>query len=42
MAIVSITRLRVRSWQYLPAFLSYTLRSFLQAKRAEAIFVHRY
>ena len=35
MAVVSITRLRVRSWKYLPAFAFYSFRSFVQAKRAE-------
>ena len=32
---VSITRLRVRSWKYLPAFLVAALRSALQARRAK-------
>jgi hypothetical protein len=35
MAIVSITRLRVRSWKYLVPFLFYALRSALQAKYSE-------
>jgi len=35
MAIVSITRLRVRSWQYLVPFLFYALRSALQAKYSQ-------
>jgi hypothetical protein len=35
MAIVSITRLRVRSWFYLPAFFVQTLRSARQAARAD-------
>jgi hypothetical protein len=35
MAIVSITRLRVRSWRYLPAFSFQTLRIALQAARAD-------
>lgn len=34
MAIVSITRLRVRSWKYLAPFLFYALRSSHQAKRS--------
>ena len=35
MPFVSITRLRVRSWRYLPAFLVQTLRIARQAARAE-------
>jgi Domain of unknown function (DUF3291) len=34
MPLVSITRLRVRSWRYLPAFLIKSIRSARQAKRA--------
>jgi hypothetical protein len=34
MPFVSITRLRVRSWRYLPAFLFQTLRAARQAKAA--------
>lgn len=34
MAIVSVTRLRVRSWIYLPAFLLTSLRVARQAKNA--------
>jgi hypothetical protein len=34
MALLSITRLRVRSWRFLPAFLIQSLRSALQAKAA--------
>jgi hypothetical protein len=34
MPFVSITRLRVRSWRYLPAFLVQSLRSARQAKAA--------
>ena len=35
MPLVSITRLRVRSWTYLPAFFVATFRSALQARRAK-------
>jgi hypothetical protein len=34
MAIISVTRLRVRSWFYLPAFLFRSLRVGQQAKKA--------
>ena len=34
MPFVSITRLRVRSWRYVPGFLIQSLRAALQAKRA--------
>ena len=35
MPVVSITRLRVRSWRYLPGFLIQTLRIARQAARAD-------
>jgi heme-degrading monooxygenase HmoA len=35
MAIISITRLRVRSWRYLPAFLFDSIRSARQAANSE-------
>jgi Domain of unknown function (DUF3291) len=34
MPLVSITRLRIRSWRYVPAFLVYALRAAWQAKTA--------
>jgi hypothetical protein len=34
MPFVSITRLRVRSWRYLPQFLFQSIRAALQARRA--------
>ena len=34
MPFVSITRLRVRSWRYLPGFLIQSFRAARQAKRA--------
>jgi hypothetical protein len=35
MPLISVTRLRVRSWRFLPGFLFYALRSASQAKSAE-------
>ena len=35
MIFVSVTRLRIGSWRYLPAFLYFTLLSRWQAKRTE-------
>jgi heme-degrading monooxygenase HmoA len=35
MPVVSITRLRVRSWSYFPAFAARALRAAWQAKRAD-------
>jgi len=37
MSTVSITRLRVRSWQFLPAFLFHTILSAWQARNATGI-----
>jgi len=35
MPVVSVTRLRVRSWRYLLPFLYFALRSYLQAKNSQ-------
>lgn len=32
---VSVTRLRIRKWRFIPAFLYFTLLSYVQARRAE-------
>jgi hypothetical protein len=34
MHFVSVTRLRIRKWRYLPGFLYFTLRSLMQSRRA--------
>lgn len=34
MHFVSVTRLRIRKWRYLPAFFYFTARSLVQSKRA--------
>jgi hypothetical protein len=39
MPFVSVTRLHVRSWRYLPAFLVASLRALFQAKRRREIFL---
>jgi len=35
MAVISITRLRLRSWRFLPEFIFYSVRAKLQAEKAE-------
>jgi hypothetical protein len=35
MTFVSVTRLRIRKWRYLPAFFYFTLLSLIQSWRAE-------
>ena len=37
MSTVSITRLRVRSWQFLPQFLLHAMRSAWQVKKASGV-----
>lgn len=39
MAHVSVTRLRIRHWRYLPGFLAQTIRSALQARSARGSIV---
>jgi len=34
MPAISVTRLRVRKWRYLPSFIIWSLRSAAQAKKA--------
>lgn len=35
MPLISVTRLRLRSWVYLPAFIVYSIRAIQQATKAE-------
>ena len=35
MAVISITRLRLRSWRFVPEFIFYSVRAKLQAEKAE-------
>lgn len=35
MPVVSITRLRIRSWRFMPSFIVYAVRSRMQAARAK-------
>lgn len=37
MAFISVTRLRLRSWRFLPAFLFHTARANAQVKRAPGL-----
>jgi hypothetical protein len=41
MPVVSITRLRLRSWKFLPSFIVYAIRSRIQAAKAPGNLAHK-